>query len=74
MDKDIFEKTKNQIVQVQTWIAQYNLKHELLRKNSDSYVPPSTYFTLRNQYESLRINKLRLIRRKNQIESKVSGN
>lgn len=74
MELDIFEETKKQIIKVQKWIGNYNLKFERLRNTYNNYTPPSIYFTLRNKCESLRTNKLRLIQRKNQLESQIKDN
>jgi hypothetical protein len=40
MNSDVFEETKAQITKVQLWIAQYNLKQQILRNNVPDFIPP----------------------------------
>lgn len=74
MAPDVFEETIQQITKVQIWIGKYNLKQQRLRDQIPNFIPNSQYFQLRNHYEGLRINKLNLRKRKNNLVSCISQN
>tara|TARA_Y100000310_G_scaffold334603_1_gene414761 strand:- start:2089 stop:2337 length:249 start_codon:yes stop_codon:yes gene_type:complete len=63
-----------QIIKVQLLIGKHNLKQQRARDNIPSYAPSGMYFKLRNCAESLRIQKLKFIQHKNNLQSKVGGN
>ena len=63
-----------QLTKVQLMIRRYNFKQQRSRKDIQGYVPDGMYFTLRNYAEELRIQKLRLIKHKNKLQSKLSKN
>lgn len=74
MTPNIFEETIQQITKVQIWIGKYNLKQTQLRNQIPDFIPNSQYFQLRNHYEGLRINKLSLRKRKNNLISCINQN
>jgi len=74
MSQDVFEETIQQIIKVQLWIGQYNLKQRKFRNEISSFTPNSVYFQLRNYQEGLRINKLKLIKRKNNLQTTICQN
>lgn len=65
MEFQTIEKTIGQIVKVQKLIRRYTLRQRELQKRNPSYELPKSYYQLRNGYEGIRIQKLKLIREKN---------
>jgi hypothetical protein len=72
MEFQTIDDTIGQLIGVQLHIGRYLLKHRQQQETNQDYQLPQEYYRLRNAYEGLRIKKLKLIRRKNQISSHES--
>ena len=68
---DVFDRTIDQITWLQIEMQKKFLVPEEIKRNQECF-PSKEYFTLRNAYERIRIKKLQLMRRKNQISSYIS--